>query len=96
MSKRKTVKVDELVDLVNSMLQNSATSPEYRQGVINVIDHVLHETGNYKGFRYLMEDEVPVGQLPGVRGLPGDYSQLTPEELYELRFKDTDRTRVQY
>jgi hypothetical protein len=31
-----------------------------------VMDNVLHATGNYAGFNYLTELQVPVGEKPGV------------------------------
>ena len=91
MSKRKTVKVDELIDQANLMLRVSTCDPEVRQGIINFLEHFLWETGNYKGFRYLLQEEVPEGEKPGVV-----YENGLPHSDYDLRFKDTDRTRVQY
>jgi len=90
MAKRKTYNVSELVDLVNGICKNSAPEvADRRQGAMNVLEAVLHETGNYKGFRYLLEDECTGN--PGVRYLNG-----LPHPDFELRFKDTDRTRVMY
>ena len=91
MSKRKTISVDLVVDKANAMLATSTCSAEVRQGVINLLEDILMETGNYKGFRYLLQDEVPAKQLPGV-----NYENGLPHKDYELRFKDTDCTRVQY
>jgi hypothetical protein len=64
---RKTINVDELRDKTNEMLAKSTCSPDVRQGTIDILEYVLHETGNYKGFRYLTEREVPDMHLPGVR-----------------------------
>lgn len=91
MSKRKTVSVEFVVNRANTMLAKSTCSAEVRQGVINFLEDILHETGNYKGFRYLLQEEIPEGQKPGVNYLDG-----VPHWDYELRFKDTDCTRVQY
>lgn len=91
MPKRKTVKVDDLVEQANQMLRVSTCKPEVRQGIINFLEHFLWETGNYKGFRYLLQEEVPEGEKPGVV-----YEGGLPHWNYELRFKDTDCTRVQY
>lgn len=87
---RKTFDVAELVIIVNYLCRT--TDPEsvkMRQGAINVLERVLFSTGNYKGFRYLLEGECEGN--PGVR-----YKDGVPDPDYELRFKDTDRTRVQY
>lgn len=87
---RKTFNVDQLVALVNGICKDSAPDrADVRQGAMNVLEAVLHETGNYRGFRYLLEGECTGN--PGVRYLGG-----VPDPDYVARFKDTDRTRVQY
>lgn len=51
---RKTVNVSDLVDMANHTLQCSATDMhELRLGVIGLLENVLHQTGNYKGFQFL-------------------------------------------
>lgn len=50
--KRKTMPVGDLVDKVNEMLNQSTCSPEVRQGMCAILEHVLMETNNYRGFRY--------------------------------------------
>jgi len=86
---RKTFNVVEFKELVNSTL---ASTPEdavqYRHGVIACLEFILHDTGNYKGFRYLTAAEVPYG-LPGINGPIEDLS-------YEERFANTDSTRRAY
>ena len=90
MSKRKTLDVEDLINTINHVLRTHVGSIDHRKGVQNTIEYVLHKTGNYKGFRYLTNDEVPAGELPGVR-----YSDdgILP---YPERFENTDSTRVQY
>lgn len=95
MPKRKTVKVVELVKEANLMLRNSTCEPEVRQGVINFLEHFLHETGSYKGVAYLTEKEVPEGQKPGIR-MGYDERKRMVMLPYEERFLDVDSTRVQY
>lgn len=56
---------------------------------MNVLEAVLHRTGNYKGFRYLR-----LGECSGNPGINCDSNGPLPD--YDFRFKDTDRTRVQY
>ena len=90
MAKRKTFSVSELTDMVNGICKNSAADRgDVRQGAMNVLEAVLHETGNYRGFRSLLEGECEGN--PGVR-----YLGNVPHPDFELRFKDTDRTRVMY
>ncbi len=93
---KKTINVEYVKQKVNISLKNSLD--EYcpkaqRQGMINVLEMILHESGNYKGFRYLLLTEVPETALPGmvVNG--------TVESIpLEIRFKegDVDSTRVEY
>ena len=89
MSRRKTIEVSQLVAHVNESLRTSTDSPEVRLGMILLLDKVLFETGNYNGFRYLYEYEVPSGHRPGINAT-ADF------DAYDAKFKDTDKTRVNY
>lgn len=90
MAKRKTFNVSELVDMVNGICKDSAPDlVDRRQGAMNVLEAVLHQTGNYRGFGYLLKGECDGN--PGV-----NYLGNLPHPNYDLRFKDTDRTRVMY
>jgi hypothetical protein len=95
---RKTVNVDFVIETVNGMLQNSIDTPEQksiRMGAILLLEAVLHETGNYKGFRYLIDEEVPHGR-PGVRYEDGKHGIRVPCQDINERFADCDDTRRQY
>jgi hypothetical protein len=90
MKAKKTFSVAEFKDACNNTLASDFTChPKYREGIIIALEHVLHATGNYRGYSYLTKDQVPNGELPGIN---------TPiEELsYEDRFKNTDYTRRYY
>ena len=87
----KTIKVNEFVDKVNDMLANSTVEPEARKGIVAVADHFLHDTGNYYGFRYLRDYEVPTGHKPGINRNPDG---TLPD--IDTRFLDTDDTRIQF
>lgn len=63
---RKTVRVRDLVDSVNEMLEKSTTSSEARMSLCILLENVLHENGAYAGFNYLTSDYVPQGHLPGI------------------------------
>ena len=53
-SKRKTIEVAAVREMANAMLANSDDDrTEGRVGVALLLERVLHDTGNYKGFRYL-------------------------------------------
>ncbi len=55
---RKTFNVSEFKDYVNSKLVLDCVSDDEKYGLITALDHVLHETGNYKGFGYVYKDDV--------------------------------------
>jgi len=89
---RKTFEVEALKEHVNNMLKTNYWSKEQRIGMYLVLENVLHNTGNYNGFRYISNLEVGDGMLPGVRF--DEETRLILE--YPERFKDTDDTRRQY
>jgi hypothetical protein len=93
MTARKTIKVTDLLDKVNDILATTTCNQDIRQGAINLLEHVLHETGNYRGFRYLDADEVPNGEKPGIILDP---DSICPHADYQERFKNTDYTRIKY
>lgn len=82
---RKTVDVADLKEWVNFQLGTSTSSPSFRMGLQSVLEQVLHGTGNYRGYRYLTEKEVPAGEKPGIR-----------YEASGDKFWNTDKTRVHY
>ena len=82
---KKSISIVELVDMVNLICKDSdADCVMIRQGAINVLTAALHSTKNYKGYRYLVQNEVRHGN-PGIR----------EGEDFD-RFDRTDCTRVQY
>ena len=91
MSKRKTIEISKLVEIANGILQNSGSDcAGIRQGIMNLVESALFETGNYKGFRYLDETEVGADYLPGIRDT-AFFAPRGPDN-----FKDTDPTRIRY
>jgi hypothetical protein len=92
MPKRKTIAVAEMTRRVNDMLMHGYSSREERIGMIQVLENILFATGNYRGYRYLTQREVPAGELPGIN-LDEDGNPLS--DLLE-RFINTDGTRVEY
>lgn len=83
---RKTVSVEKMINKINTTLKFSIDSPEQRKGVMQIAETMLLASGNYNGYRYLTEDEVPIGELPGER-VSGPQTD---------RFENTDSTRVEY
>jgi hypothetical protein len=85
---QKTVSVDYLRDTINKALATSTCGREGREAMDAILCNVLHSTGNYRGFRYLVESEVPDGTNPGIR-----YDHDTDGWC---NFIDTDDTRRHY
>lgn len=64
---RKTFSVTEIRDSVNYLLAHNETragqAPEeavaFRMGAASVLEKILHDTGNYRGFGYLDSEVVP-------------------------------------
>lgn len=93
MAKRKTFEVDKFRNLINNMLAGSVCSAEERKFMLIILEHVLMETGNYQGYKYLGSDKVPEGHLPGINTHAFDKNDNpSPAEL----FQNTDNTRVFY
>ena len=97
MAIRKTMNVEDLKNYANNQLASSiryerqkesfeGIDAEFRKGVMAMIEAVLFETDNYKGYRYLAVDEIPTGCTPGIRRNRGE----------EKQFENTDNTRVRY
>lgn len=67
--KRKTIEVGVLLYRVNYFLKNGYdTTPDEREVMCTFIEGVLHDTGNYEGYRYLDTDEIK-------------YRYLDPDEI---------------
>ena len=95
MGKRKTFKVEDFKNSVNFCLRYGLESPDHRQALITALDSILHSTGNYYGFHYLNQRDVPENHKPG---LWYDFTAMIPIPMldYQERFAHTDPTRVQY
>lgn len=65
----KTIKVKRLLDKANHMLAESADNrSEFREGVATMIESILMDTGNYRGFGYLSKEELKGrAKTPGIQ-----------------------------
>jgi hypothetical protein len=109
MAQRKTINVQEVKDWANQQFESTIrwnketneyeeVDAAWREGVQTMLENILMSTDNYKGFRYLREDEVPEKALPGIRETESGFGKSI-EELEDIqfgRFENTDRTRVRY
>lgn len=53
MAKTKTFKVADLKNKINHRLAHGDDSPEVRLELCGLLESILHDTGNYKGFNYV-------------------------------------------
>jgi hypothetical protein len=60
---RKTVEVGTLLHRLNYFLANDKGTADEREIMISFVEGILHDTGNYMGFRYI---EGPDGEVDGL------------------------------
>jgi hypothetical protein len=92
---KKTFNVDAYRTMVNECLALSECNADVRKGMLTMLEEILHQTGNYKGFQYLMQNQVPADQKPGIFVNFTGLIESTPvEERFDRNL--TDSTRVRY
>lgn len=52
-TKRKTIEVGTLLHRLNYFLKNDKGSVDEREVMCSFVEGILHDTGNYEGYRYL-------------------------------------------
>lgn len=55
---RKTIEVGTLLHRVNTFLASENSTADEREVLCTFIEGVLHDTGNYRGYRYLDTAEI--------------------------------------
>jgi len=94
---KKTISIKETVEALNHQLKNSdfqdldhTEGKMFRMGICSAIEHILHSSGNYQGFRYIGKDEAIKPYAFGC-----DYSKLTedPESAREALNGDDSRRK---
>ena len=55
---RKTIEVGTLLHRVNYFLASDRSTADEREVMCTFIEGVLHDTGNYRGYRYLDTDQI--------------------------------------
>lgn len=68
---RKTIDVQEMKEFANDLLSRrgntmSKEDVNIRLGVTLMIERILMDSGNYKGYRYLCPDDLEEGVSPGI------------------------------
>lgn len=67
MRKMKTIQVDALKARANLVFKNSENDyTDGRRHIQTFVEHILMETGNYKGFGYLSKDAVAKDKTFGI------------------------------
>jgi len=84
---KKTIPVERVKELVNAYLTNMPVNigdgrmeEGVRLGAASLLEMILHETGNYQGYRYLKQDEVPKGAKPGIITDPVSGEHTFPDD----------------
>ena len=60
---RKTIEVGTLLHRLNYFLANDRGTADEREIMISFVEGILHDTGNYRGFRYI---DGPDGEVDGL------------------------------
>ena len=61
---RKTIEVGTLLYRLNYFLANDRGTPDEREIMISFVEGILHDTGNYRGYRYI--DSPVEGEVDGL------------------------------
>jgi hypothetical protein len=90
MKAKKTISIATIKDIINVQLLNSADDKtSAREALSILIEKILTDTGNYRGFSHLRESDMTKsarGTSVGIRWNEGEHDA----------FRDTDRTRRHY
>ena len=60
---RKTIEIKELVNIINHKLTLDIISQDQKEAMCVILERVLHDTGNYRGYTYLFDwNSLPLEQ----------------------------------
>jgi hypothetical protein len=87
---RKTIEVEVLKNKINGMLLHSSDDcKDGRSSLGLLLEEILQETGNYKGFKYLSKSDM-------IESRGGVSFGINREVDEKEKFNNTDFTRVMY
>ena len=100
---KKAFDVAEFKDSINATLASYSekeASHDFIQGLRAALEGVLKSTGNYRGYDFLNQEEVPAGERPGCRAeflATGrfEFSQAL-NRLVDNAYETVDANRVRY
>jgi hypothetical protein len=97
---RKTISVERVKEMVNDMILHTPDDKKIgREALGMLLENILHETGNYQGYNMLtpnMMKESKNGCSVGINDFDFSKNDLTWKEENEIKFNNTDHTRVFY
>lgn len=90
---RKTIEVGKVLKMANSFLAAQNTTPDEREAICAMIEGILFETGNYRGYRYL-NNEAAMSDPLGAGSRRYYFVSGTIDADYEAENRDINRIRV--
>ena len=85
---RKTIEISRLIEKGNQFLLDSADDMGFeRNSLMDFLFDILHETGNYKGFRYLSVEDM-------VKSYHGTSVGIVYLENGDPNFNGCDNSRI--
>jgi hypothetical protein len=89
---RKTIEVGKVLKMANSFLAAENTTSEEREAVASLLEAILFESGNYRGYRYLEGSDYPEEIMSGSRRYY--FVSGTIDADYEAENRDINVIRV--
>jgi hypothetical protein len=88
---RKTIEVGKILNIANHFLAAKNTKEDEREAVCAMLETILHETGNYMGYRYLtIEGTTYVSDSSRRYYFPS----ATVRDDFEAELRDINKIRV--
>lgn len=97
MSKRKTIPVAKVKELVNNYLLNSADhNVGIRHGNALLLEQILHETGNYRGYGFLNKYHMAESEFGTTVGINTTNDKPAETQTHDELFSKCDDSRRIY
>jgi hypothetical protein len=90
---RKTIEVGKVLKMANSFLAAENTTGEEREAVASLLEAILFESGNYRGYRYL-NNESAIADPLGAGSRRYYFVSGTIDADYEAENRDINVIRV--
>jgi len=90
---RKTVEVGKVLKIANNFLAAKHTTADEREAVAAVMEAILFETGNYRGYAYLPKENYP-DEVDGLGTRRRYFVSGTIDADYEAEDRNINKIRV--